>query len=153
MKEYLTLFFITFGLIFLPKVYSSDNGNFTRDPNASYDENYPDMNRVLEIPGYKLDPKNALAISIKKEEYEFAKDIDPMISDKARRYVENRKLNFTDDFKLYAAKDLGDYILLYFQEGNTKDGHTVIISDGGFELIYSKELEDIIGTFSAGYKG
>ena len=144
---------MTSALFFLTAAMGSENEFFSRDPNATYNENYPELNLVIEVPGQKLDPKSALAIPVKDAEYESARQIDPAILDKAKRYVEYKKLNFTDDYKLYAAKDLGGYILLYFQEGNSKDGETVFVSDGGFELIYSNELKKIIGTFSAGYKG
>lgn len=138
---YIFLSILTFGLLI--NAVSSANDFFAKDPDAVY-ENFGSMDYIIEIPGYKLDPISALKISIKKKEYEYAQRINPEILEKAKKYIEYTKTN-TTDYHIYAAKDLGNYILLYFNEPE--------VADGGFEIVYSKRLEKIIGFFSAGYKG
>ncbi len=126
-------------------VIGSTDDFFIRDPEATYDKSFTNIEAVIEVPGYKLDPQNALAIQIGKEEYEYAQRINTEILEKAKKYIEYTGINITKDYHIYAAKDLGNYILLFFDEPEVKDG--------GFELIYSKKLGKIIGSFSAGYKG
>lgn len=121
----------------------SANDFFAKDPQAVY-EKFGGIDYVIEIPGYKLDPQSALRISIEGKEYELAQRINPRILEKAKKYIEHTKTN-TTNYHIYAAKDLGNYILLYFNEPE--------IADGGFEMVYSKTLEKIIGFFSAGYRG
>ena len=121
------------------------NDFFAIDPDATYDESFSNIEVVIEIPGAKLDPKNALSISIGEDEYRYAQNLNPEILKKAKKYIKHKKLSPTKDFHLYAAKELNDYVLLYFRQPQ--------IVDGGFELIYSKKLNSIIGTFVAGYKG
>lgn len=146
MKKYsIFVLSIIFTLLFFPFAMSSTNDFFTKDPDAIYDKSFTNMDVVIEIPGYKLDPQRALAIPLGTEEYEYAKRIDPDILEKAKKYVKFLKMNVASDYLLYAAKDLGKYILLYFNEPK--------VMDSGFELIYSKKLKRIIGSFSAGYKG
>lgn len=132
-------------LVLITNVAGSTDDFFTRDPEATYDENFKNIEVVVEIPGYKLDPESALAILIEKEECEYAQHINPEVLEKAKKYAEYSKISVTKDYHLYAAKDLGNYILLYFDEPK--------VMDGGFELIYSKKLEKIIGCFLGGYKG
>ena len=138
---YILLPILTIGLLINAVCLANDF--FAKDPEAVY-EKFGSMDYIIEIPGYKLDPQNALKISIEKKEYEYAKHINPKILEKAKKYIEYTKIN-TTDYHIYAAKDLGDYILLYFNEPE--------VADGGFEMVYSKSLEIIIGFFSAGYKG
>ncbi len=143
MKKYLLFIFLT--LFAVVSVSGAADDFFARDPKAIYDEAYANIDVVIEIPGYKLDPQNALKISLEKEDYEKAGNMDLVILEKAKKYINYSKINTAKDYVLYAAKDLGEYVLLYFNEPE--------IMDGGFELIYSKELNKIIGSFSAGYKG
>ena len=138
---YLLLRTLTVGLFVNAICFANDF--FAKDPEAVYEKS-GNMELIIEIPGYKLDPQNALKISIEKKEYEYARHIHPNILDKAKKYIQYTRRN-TEDYVLYAAKDLGNYILLYFNEPK--------VADGGFEIIYSKKLEKIIGFFSAGYKG
>ena len=146
MKNCLALILsVIFALTSQINAMSSPDDFFTRDPEATYDERFTDIEVVIEIPGYKLDPQNALAIPIGKEEYEYAQRINSEILEKAKKYTKYNSINITKDYHIYAAKDLGNYILLYFDEPE--------VMDGGFELIYSKKLNKIIGTFSAGHKG
>ncbi|MBU1122157.1 MAG: hypothetical protein KKF54_05650 [Candidatus Omnitrophica bacterium] len=144
-KLFTTIIAILFALAFSIDARSSSNDFYAIDPNATYDKSFTNIEVVIEIPGYKLDPPHALSISIGEKEYKYAQNINPEILEKANQYIKNKKLNSAKDYSLYAAKDLGDYVLLYFREPN--------IMDGGFELIYSKGLNSIIGTFVAGYKG
>lgn len=132
-------------ILLISNAVSSANNFFKKDPDSIYDESFTNMDVVIEIPGYKLDPQSALAIPIGKKEYEYAKHIDLDILEKAKKYVKYSKMNVATDYYLYAAKDLGKYILLYFNEPK--------VMDGGFEFIYSKELKRIIGSFTAGFKG
>ncbi len=138
---HILLLILTLGLLINAVCLANDF--FVKDPEAVY-ERFGTVDYVIEIPGYKLDPQNALKISIEKKEYEYAQRINPKIIEKAKKYIEHTKIN-TTDYQIYAAKDLGDYILLYFNEPE--------VADGGFEMVYSKRLEKIIGFFSAGYKG
>ena len=138
---YILLPILTIGLLI--NAVCSANDFFAKDPEAVY-KKFGSMDYVIEIPGYKLDPQNALKISIEKKEYEYAQNINPQILEKAKKYIEYTKIK-TTDYHIYAAKDLGNYILLYFNEPE--------VADGGFEMVYSKSLEKIIGFFSAGYKG
>lgn len=146
MKPVLTLslaFFIALcmvtDLVCLPDEY------FTRDPAAVYDKTYESIDLIIEIPGYKLDAKSALSIPLEKEDYEYAQGIHQDILMKARQYVAYRNISEDGQYAIYAANDLGEYILLYFDEQE--------IRDGGFQLVYSKKLKRIIGSFSSGYKG
>lgn len=132
-------------LVSIANVMGSPDDFFSRDPEATYADSFINIEVVIEIPGYKLDPQSALAIPIEKEEYEYAQCINPKILEKAKKYVEYSKISATKDYYIYAAKDLDSYILLYFIE--------LEVMDGDFELIYSKKLKKIIGCFSAGYKG
>ncbi|HQO58789.1 MAG TPA: hypothetical protein PLT76_08740 [Candidatus Omnitrophota bacterium] len=143
MKKYLLFIFLT--LFAVVSASSATDDFFARDPKAIYDESYTNIDVVIEIPGYKLDPQNALKISLEKQDYENAGNMDSVILEKANKYINYSKINTAKDYVLYAVKDLGEYVLLYFHEPK--------IMDGGFELIYSKELNNIIGSFSAGYKG
>ena len=118
---------------------------YSRDPKVTYDKKYPDSNFIVEVPGHKLDPQSALAIEIGKAEREYAASIDPGVLHVATGYIKYAELSFGDEFSLDAAKDLGNYILLDFTEPG--------VMDGGFELVYSKELKNIIDMFSAGIKG
>lgn len=92
-----------------------------------------------------MTPFSALQIPIGNKEQELAKNIEQEILEKAKKYIEFTKINTTPSHYLSAAKDLEDYILLYFSEPD--------IIDGGFEIVYSKKLQKIVGFFSAGYKG
>ncbi|HKJ33979.1 MAG TPA: hypothetical protein VKA34_19260 [Balneolales bacterium] len=86
------------------------NDFFVKDPEAVY-EKFGGIDYVIEIPGYKLDPQSALRISIEEKEYELAQRINPRILEKAKKYIEHTKTN-TTNYHIYAAKDLGNYILL-----------------------------------------
>jgi len=118
--------------------FASSDDFFIRDPEAIYDG---DSDLVVEIPGHKLIPE--VMPPQQKEYYDYAKSISPEIMEKAKEYVAYRKINFFSDiaraYNIYAAKELGNYILLYFTLPE--------ITDGFFELIYSKKLNKIIGTF------
>lgn len=121
---------------------SSDN-YFIKDPEAIYDNRYKDIDLVIEIPGYKLNPQSELYAD--KKDFEYANHIGPDILDKAKKYIEYRKINHSKTYHLSAAKELGEYILLYFAEPE--------VIDGGFELVWSKKLKRIIGEFLAVTRG
>ena len=138
---YILLPILTIGLLINAVCLANDF--FAKDPEAVY-EKFGSMDYIIEIPGYKLDPQNALKISIEKKDYEHSQRINSEILKKAKHYIEYTKISAVN-YHLYAAKDLGNYILLYFNEPE--------VADSGFEMVYSKRLKKIIGFFSAGYKG
>ncbi len=131
-------------LCILSKATTIANELYSRDPNVVYSEEDPDSNLIVEIPGYKLDPHCGSMIAIGPPDREFARRIDPKVLAIASGYVLYGGLSFRGEFSLYAAKELGSYILLYFAEP--------AVVDGGFELVYSKELKNIVGMFFAGSK-
>ncbi len=156
MKKHITLILLIFSTIWLqPEARAESDISLTqndyifdfeevfiKDPNAKYrkEKNWEDI--VIGIPGQKLDIQSAIKIEIGQEEFKFAQRIDRSIIEKAKIFI---KKYSSEEVELYAAKNLKGYILLYFFEGNVRDG--------GFEIIYSKELKRIIGRFEAGYKG
>ncbi|HCU91207.1 MAG TPA: hypothetical protein DGR97_14750 [Gammaproteobacteria bacterium] len=113
---------------------------YSRDPEVIYNDEYPELNLIVEIPGYKLDSQFVHAHPIGKQEREYAQNIDSLVLDVATGYVIYGGLSFRDEFSLYAAKELGGYILLYFDEP--------ALVGGGFQLVYAKRSKNIVGIFS-----
>jgi hypothetical protein len=141
MRRYLAVvFFSIFMMLVVTNAISSSDDFFTRDPEATYDKNYDNFDLVVEIPGHKLNPE---IMPPQQKDDDYASHINPEILEKAEKYIEYRKINYRSDtarsYKIYAAKEFGNYILLYFTLPK--------ITDGFFELIYSKKLKKIIGTF------
>ncbi len=147
MKNYsIAICSVVFIFLSAANVMGSSDDFFAVDSDAVYDKDYPTLNLVIEIPGYKLDPMSALALGVEKEDRDRAKDFDPEILEKVKKYIGDEGGSKEEsEYYLFAVKDLGDYILLYFSQPE--------IADGGFEFVYSKKLKKIIGQFSAGYKG
>jgi hypothetical protein len=123
----------------------AQNGFFERDPKAVYDDRTPGLDLVVRIPGQALDPESALRIEIGEKEFAAARALNPDIVNKVIRYNVHRRFSASENVTLYAVKESGDYLLLYFREPD--------VMDGGFELVYSKRLGKIIGRFPAGFKG
>lgn len=143
-KVYGLLFFIVMMFIAFTSELTAETF-YVRDPKAEYDEGNISQDVVTAIPGCRLDPENALKIRLDENDYGNATEIDPEIMIKADKYIKMRKISKKTLYSLYAAKNINEYLLLYFSEEE--------IMDGGFELIYSKKLDRIIGRFIAGYKG
>ncbi len=126
-------------------LFCASNGYFQRDPDAVYDDRTPALDLVVRIPGQALDPESALKLEIGEKEFAAAQTLDPDIVNKVIRYNVHHHFSASESVVLYAVKEAGGYLLLYFREPD--------VMDGGFELVYSKKLEKIIGRFSAGVKG
>lgn len=134
----IAVFLVIFAVASLFNAFGSSDDFFSRDPEATYDKNYQNLDLIIEVPGYKLTPE--VMPPITKENSEYAKSMSPEIMEKAKKYVEYRKISHAANYNLYAAKDIGNYVLLYFTEPE--------VIDGFFELIYSRKLGKIIGSFS-----
>ncbi len=126
-------------------LFCASAGYFQRDPEAVYDDQYPGLDLVVRIPGQALDPESALKLEIGEKEFAAARTLDTDIVNKVIQYNVHRQFSASENVTLYAVKESGHYLLLYFREPD--------VMDGGFELVYSKKLRKIIGRFTAGYKG
>jgi len=133
------LLFFYFYALFSAGTVTADE-YYSRDPEVIYNEEYPELNLIVEIPGYKLDSQSVYLHLIGKQERECAQNIDSRVLDVATGYVIYGGLSFRDEFSLYAAKELGGYILLYFDEP--------ALVGGGFQLVYAKRSKNIVGIFS-----
>ncbi|MBN2200479.1 hypothetical protein JW777_00830 [bacterium] len=123
----------------------ASTGYFQRDPKAVYDDRTPGLDLVVRIPGQALDPASALQLEIGEKEFAAARTLDTDIVNKVIRYNVHRRFSASENVTLYAVKESGDYLLLFFREPD--------VMDGGFELVYSKKLGKIIGRFTAGHRG
>ncbi len=126
-------------------LFCSSAGYFQRDPKAVYDDRYPGLDLIVRIPGQALDPESALKLELGEKEFAAARTLDTDIVNKVIRYNVHHHFSASENVTLYAVKESGDYLLLYFREPD--------VMDGGFELVYSKKLKKIIGRFSAGHRG
>lgn len=134
------LFYYFYAMLSVVTVTVTADEYYSRDSQVIYNEEYPELNLIVEIPGYKLDPRSLSTHLIGKSEREYAQNIDSKVLDVATGYVIYGGLSFRGEFSLYAAKELGDYILLYFDEP--------ALVDGGFQLVYARQSKNIVGIVS-----
>ncbi len=133
---------VIFTMLFTANAMGAPNDFFSKDSGATYNEEFHGVEVVTKIPNYKL---TFQTVKIAKEDYIYAKRVTAEIIEKVKKYVDYRKVNQGANYNLYAAKELGEYLLLYFTEPG--------VMDGGFGLIYSNKLKKIIGCFAIGEMG
>lgn len=103
----------------------------------------PDSFVVVEIPGQKLDIKSCLSAGFgNQDDIKTAKSLPMEVLEEAEKFIKSRTKFKT---RIYAAREIGDYILIFVNE--------LGVADGGFEFIYSKKTKKVIGVFIAGYRG
>jgi len=112
MKKYLLFIFLT--LFAVVSASSATDDFFARDPKAIYDESYTNIDVVIEIPGYKLDPQNALKISLEKQDYENAGNMDSVILEKANKYINYSKINTAERLCALRSKRFGGICFIVF---------------------------------------
>ena len=103
----------------------------------------PNSFAVVEIPGQKPDIKSCLGAKFgNSEDVVCAKKLPEDVLNEARKFIQSRTKR---EARIYAAREIGDFILIFVDEIN--------VADGGFEFVYSKKSKKIVGAFSAGYRG
>lgn len=96
---------------------------------------------VLSIPGQRLHPD--VLTGPNDADVAYAKSLDKAIVRKGAVYAQ--KILPDDDFTFYAARRIGDFILLCFVPK--------ITADGAVFLVYSVAEGRVIGQFSWEYQG
>ncbi len=113
---------------------------FSKSPECVY---APDSYQVLEIPNQKLDVETCLTAGFgNSDDMSFAKTLAPSILNEAHLYIDSVS---ECDPHIIAAREIGDFILIFVDERG--------MADGGFEFIYSKKSRKVVGHFVAGYRG
>jgi hypothetical protein len=114
--------------------------SMTKSPDCVY---APDSFVVVEIPNQKLDIKSCLSLRFGNEnDIKTVKSLPEKVLREADKFIKSRTKFKT---RIYAAREIGDYILIFVNE--------LGVADGGFEFIYSKKTKKVIGIFIAGYRG
>jgi len=112
----------------------------SKDPVCVYETN---SFLVVEIPGQKLDIKSCLKTKFgSPEDFACAMKLPEDVLNEAEKYIQSRTKR---EARIYAAREIGDFILIFVDEKN--------VADGGFEFVYSKTTKKVIGEFVAGYRG
>jgi hypothetical protein len=112
----------------------------SKSPDCVYETN---SFLVVEIPSQKLDIKSCLKEKFgTPEDFAYARKLPEDVLSEAQKFIQSKTKR---EARIYAAREIGDFILIFVDEKN--------VADGGFEFIYSKKAKKVIGEFVAGYRG
>ena len=129
-------------ILLIPLIAGCGKSEYTffKSPECVY---APDSYQVLEIPNQKLDIETCRSEGFgNSDDRSFAETLTPAILDEAHLYIASIR---TRETHIYAAREIGDFILIFVDEPG--------VADGGFEFIYSKKSKKVVGRFVAAYRG
>jgi hypothetical protein len=98
---------------------------------------------ISAVPGQELDIETCLSLGFGSAiDRAYASKLSADIIHEAELFIKTKTKH---EYSVYAAREIGDFILFFVRETD--------VADGGFEFIYSITDKKVVGMFVAGYRG